>query len=263
MTWPVKIEGRMKTLKPAMALIAGMLFFACNKSEKPDISVTLDAGAVSGAPVEEDLSDLPRLSTQSILDQHQDIIEVINKNEYTPVPVYYIREINIQRDAGQAWLVAFENIETGKGNAAYFYVFIIDNMEIIVKYKLPITAFHQRYAPYDLLEGIPGERIGESLAAVYDYSGDGFDEILTFQYYGMGCKVTLIGYSPEKDEFVSYLGSEFYDQDEANPPIKLVASRGLDGIQLHSDENSWYFYYWKYNPTFLTSPMDGEKYIPQ
>jgi hypothetical protein len=110
---------------------------------------------------------------------------------------------------------------------------------------------------FDIMDGIPGERIGQGSAAIWDYNNDDFDELLSFVFGGMNFYFTISGYDANRDRLINYCNIYFNILDKASgpPPIKFMTYNGLDGMQFENYDDygkqELSFYYWKNNPTRL------------
>jgi hypothetical protein len=204
---------------------------------------------------------VPVLSTQSILDSNSEIVGIIeNFEERTSHEdtIYYIKKLNMGIPGGDNWFVSWFNGDE-EWSSSLPFIYIINDTQVTKRYDDPIFSLSNPLdrITFDIMADIPGERIGEGAAAIYDYNEDGYDEILSFSFGGMWDTFTITGYDANGDRLVNYCKQIFNILDKANgpPPIKFMTYNGLDGIQFENydayGKQELSFYYWKNNPTRL------------
>jgi hypothetical protein len=211
----------------------------------------------------------PPLSTQAIIDEHAEIIEIIKQYDVYSAErndVYYIQKINMGIPSGDNWLVVWGNIDSNifkefwRGGC-YLCIYVTYDNKVIRGYKdIPINITNPLYnVSFDIMEGIPGKRIGEGGAAIWDYNKDGYDEILSLAFLGIGNTFTITGYDPREDKIVNYCETSFdvEDKEKGPPPVKFITYEGKDGFQIFSKNIDgsphWAFYFTVSNSSWFDS----------
>jgi hypothetical protein len=243
----------MKKYDIIIALLFGFTLLSCNKEiTRPEQENNVPQPVVEETPEQAQ----PVFSTQSILDGNRQIISAIELyRKYEGAPVYYVHKLNLDITEGEAWFAAFGDIEYGD-YSGYTKIYIIKENNIIKEYDSIIRIFDEKkYISFNILEGIPGEQIGHSTAAIYDYNQDGFDDILSFSFGGMaGNRFEIIGYDREKDEIISYCDISFVveDSEKGPPPVKFFTYEEYYGFSIHTDPDfeTWDYLriFWYYHP---------------
>jgi hypothetical protein len=251
----------MKYLTLVFVLILAFVVFSCN-NEKTERYEPDNESAVT----EEEKGSIPELYTQTILDENKEIIKIIKDFEVkiddmdrSGDIIYYIKKINMGIPGGDTWFVAWIYTTDGQWTGALPFIYIVDDNEVIKRYDDPIFSLSNPLGriTFDIMADIPGERIGEMAASISDYSGDGYDEILSFFFGGRANQFTITGYDPKEDRLINYCDIYFdiADKTSGPPPVKFITYNGLDGMQFENyDDNGRQqlsFYFWKNNPTRL------------
>jgi hypothetical protein len=242
--------------------------FSCN-NEKTERYEPDNESAVA----EEEKGSIPELYTQTILDENKEIIKIIKDFEVkiddmdrSGDIIYYIKKINMGIPGGDTWFVAWIYTTDGQWTGALPFIYIVDDNEVIKRYDDPIFSLSNPLGRiiFDIMADIPGERIGEMAASISDYSGDGYDEILSFFFGGRANQFTITGYDPKEDRLINYCAIFFdiLDKNSGPPPVKFMTYNGLNGFRflMNTDDGKLkdVFFYWLYNPTQLAGLEDYE-----
>jgi hypothetical protein len=220
-------------------IILFIFIFAACKNEKTD---TVAENVQDRETSLGEVSKEAPLSTQLILDEHTEIIEIIKRYDAERArvsSVYYIRKINMGIPGGDNWLVAWGNIEGDKATqtSSHLYVYILEKRAVRSCYKnAGFSATNPRGTiTFDIMDGIPGERIGEGAAAIWDYNKDGYDEVLSFFFGGIGNTFTITGYDPSEDKIVNYFDRSFeiIDKEKGPPPVQFLNYESEDGFIIY------------------------------
>jgi hypothetical protein len=224
----------------------GFLIFSCTKTESGSggIQISQNTGEKTSSPL---------LSTQSILDAHKNILQLVKQYEDTlSRKEYYIKKINIDIPDGEAWLIVWGwgNIEAVK-DSSFIKVYIFKDGQIIKDYDPDIRVYNMnQYVSFDIMKDIPGERIGQGMAAIYDFNHDGFDEIVSLEFSGMGRYFAILGYDKYEDTFIDYTPELRFRLDDAvngPAPVKYMEYNGYWGFLIDEDKEynvqSFWFYY--------------------
>jgi hypothetical protein len=225
----------MKPVFLSLCLILVCVSCKNKKYEKDEVVEPAAQGAVeavtAGPPV------LPP-STQAVLDAHKDRLLLIKQYEDNfSTDVYYISKVHFDLPQDEeAWLVAWGDIEDPHNYSAYIKIYILENDRIIKSSPSPHTSAYNKnkFVFFDIMKDIPGERIGQGMAAVYDYDHDGFDEILSLEFGGMGNYFKLLRYDRETDKIIDYNYDiwmfEIEDKTKGPAPVRYVEYNGYWGF---------------------------------
>jgi hypothetical protein len=120
-----------------------------------------------------------------------------------------------------------------------------------------------KYTRFDIMEYIPGIRVGDSSCTVGDYNSDGYDEVLSFVFGGSNWGIAICGYDSKKNDFVYFAYVPFYiiDPENGPSPLEFIKYKGVDGFQVYYGQfhvfdgpsyveppdpknQRWFFYAW-------------------
>ena len=102
---------------------------------------------------------------------------------------------------------------------------------------------------YDIMQDIPGTRIGSRMAKFGDYNGDGIDEIFLINT-AIELSCIILGYDSNKGRMVNYFNCVFNLVGTGEPsPVFFANYLGRDGILVHMENGDtgryvWAFYVW-------------------
>jgi hypothetical protein len=220
------------------------LCLSCNNENK-DKSEPIEASQANKSAVIEALTP----STQGTLDTHKNLLQMIKENDNEIYDdAYYISKLKIELDR-ETYLVAWGNIEIPK-KSAFVKIYSIRNNKIDTIYDLIHVDNQNKVVSFDIMKDIPGERIGQGMAAIYDYNHDGFDEIVFLEFSGMGNYFWIIGYDKNEDEMINYTPElRFRLDDPVNgpAPVRYMEYNGYWGFFVNEDNEynsqSFWFYY--------------------
>jgi hypothetical protein len=168
--------------------------------------------------------------------------------------IIYIEKANFGITGGENWIVRLDSRS--------ITIYVINNKIIIKSYDFASFNLDDK-SEFDIMQDIPGTRIGNSTSSFSDFNGDGIDEIFEYGFYGRGFFIIIWGYDEAKDGFVSYCEIPFdiIDPKKGPAPVEFMTYRGMfgfkvyfestevaDGIGWVPDPNpkndTWRFYTW-------------------
>ena len=162
---------------------------------------------------------------------------------------------------GDNWLVEWK-YEISANSNNRINVYVVDRDEVIKKFIVASNFRMDEYSAFDIMKDSPGTRIGEGTCAVYDYNGDGFDEVFNYAFSGMGFFIYIIGCDSDNNELVTHCDILFDIVDpRAGPaPIEFLEYKGMKGFKVYLDlynqspkhpptkmaaqNRAWYFFAW-------------------
>jgi len=84
-----------------------------------------------------------------------------------------------------------------------------------------------------VMRGIPGNRLWNEVISIYDFNGDGRDDILALCFWGMGYYIKILGVDPVTKEVVEYLNEEFFvNWPPTFQPVEFIRYKGMSGLKL-------------------------------
>jgi hypothetical protein len=101
---------------------------------------------------------------------------------------------------------------------------------------------------YDIMQDIPGIRLGSKAASFGDYNGDGIDEIFFINPYNE-LRCSIFGYNDEGEAENSFTGHFAFIGPKEPAPVFFANYKGRDGILVHVEYGDtgryvWVFYVW-------------------
>ncbi|MCL2068153.1 MAG: hypothetical protein FWG99_11910 [Treponema sp.] len=162
-----------------------------------------------------------------------------------------LSKINLGIPGGDNWIA---NRSDG-----YTYIYIVDNekrvrtvrcMHYIEQAEIRFRDINIRSnvdLEFDIMQNIPGTRLGSKAVAFGDYNGDGFDEIF-FLSMAVESSANIWGYN--NGEMKLYFGCRITITDRKGPsPVEFINYKGVDGIKVGLlgfpvERYIWYFYAW-------------------
>ena len=164
--------------------------------------------------------------------------------------ILYLSKINLGIPGGDNWVA-------NRSDDRWTYIYTINNdKEVKLVDGISITELSNvRYwvrtdtydnLEYDIMQNIPGTRLGSKAAKFGDYNGDGKDEIFVIHPYD-DSRCFIFGYNNDNVKKEYYLYNRFIISDPKGPiPIIFTNYQGLDGILIYSrtfeGQNVWYFF---------------------
>jgi hypothetical protein len=130
------------------------------------------------------------------------------------------------------------------------------------RYSIIISdSYFKEGTNFDIMKNIPGFHIGfDTGASVYDFNGDGIDELFLYGFGGMVDSVKILGYDAEKNRIVNYCDGVIFsiiDKDKGPAPVEFTRYKGRNGFKLFQEYEprfppvnlidnyyAWYFYSW-------------------
>jgi hypothetical protein len=170
----------------------------------------------------------------------------------------FIKKVKMGMPGGDNWLVEWKK---GDGSGR-IDVYAINKGEIVNNKVAAVNFSLTGHTEFNIMHDIPGIRIGDGSAAVYDYNGDGLDEIFVYGFYGSYFQIDICGYDLDKEDFVGYCNVAFdiVDPVVGPAPVEFMTYKGMNGFKVYFDlynqsprhppKNiinkyyAWYFYNW-------------------
>ena len=208
-----------------------------------------------------------RVVVTAFADEHDEIKRLLLAEEGGNIEA--LAKINLGFPDVDTWIV---NREDG-----YTHIYSVDG-EKNIRYVTLIATVEQSEVRYwdtniqsnvdlefDIMQNIPGTRLGSKAVAFGDYNDDGIDEIfIIIPYNESRCNIWRICENGEKE---LYFASRFnITEPKGPPPVVFINYQGLDGIKVNvwdypTKRYVWDFYAWsKMNNKFVIIAEDiGER----
>jgi hypothetical protein len=179
--------------------------------------------------------------------------------------IHFIYKVNLGIPGGDNYIVLWTEVgrrtdgTISSTNKRIYIYSISDKIEhrYFAKPGFPITV----ETNFDIMENIPGFHIGfDTGASVYDFNGDGIDELFSYGFYGRGNFVEIFGYDAEKNEIVYYCNEvnfSIIDKDRGPAPVEFTYYKGRNGFKVYgryhprippvniiNNYYAWHFYSW-------------------
>ncbi len=143
--------------------------------------------------------------------------------------IVFIEKANFGITGGENWIVRLSD----RG----LLVYAINDSQIIKRYYFTSSNLKEE-STFDIMEDIPGTRIGGSTSAFGDYNGDGVDEIFAYGFGGNAYLIGIDGYDVEKDCFVPYtfnswITFEIIDSEKGPAPVEFITYNGIFGFKVY------------------------------
>jgi hypothetical protein len=188
---------------------------------------------------------------------------ILAQNTRRSSDITFLKRINMGMPGGDNWLVERTTNRPGEDKNCVLFLYVINGSSIIQEENLGLNFDVSEYTSFDIMQNIPGTQIENGSCVIYDYNGDGFDEVFNYGFYGRGYFVRITGYNPEKEDIVDYADIPFQiiDRDRGPAPVEFVTYKGMKGFKVYyfvgevgggpgfipnpSPKNHrWFFYAW-------------------
>jgi hypothetical protein len=188
-------------------------------------------------------------------DEIDEVKELLMSEE--GVDIVYLSRINLGILGGDNW------IANGSDWRTYIYT-INSNKEVKmaggigtvelaeIRYR-DINTQSFTYLEYDIMQDIPGTRIGRKMASFGDYNNDSTDEIFIIDP-AIQLTCFILGYDSNNGKELHYLRQSFFPISPKGPaPVVFANYQGTDGILIHTisvvettkeDRYFWFFFVW-------------------
>jgi hypothetical protein len=190
------------------------------------------------------------VASQAFADEIDEVRELLAKERGGDI--LYLSKINLGIPEGDNW------IANRSDRGTYIYTISddkkvreadgISTVEISeIRYFVGSGIYND--LEYDIMQGIPGTRLGNKAANFGDYNGDGRDEIFVINSYN-GAVCYMWGYDSNNGRGNYYFQSPFYFIRPKEPaPVFFANYQGEDGILVHMEYGDtgryvWAFYVW-------------------
>jgi hypothetical protein len=113
-------------------------------------------------------------------------------------------------------------------------VYVINGNKIEKDYYFTSDNLEGR-STFDIMQDIPGTRIGSSTSSFGDFNGDGIDEMFSYAFGGNAKLIIIEGYDPEEDDFVAYCEVPFriIDREHGPAPVEFMTYNGMYGFKVY------------------------------
>jgi len=188
------------------------------------------------------------VASQILADEIDEVRELLAKEEGGDI--LYLSKINLGIPGGDNWIA-------NRSDDRWTYIYTINNDKEVkrvdgislvelseVRYWVRTDTYDN--LEYDIMQDIPGTRLGSKAAKFGDYNGDGKDEVFVIHPYD-DSRCFIFGYNNDNVKKEYYLYNRFLISDPKGPiPIIFTNYQGLDGILIYSKtfegQNIWYFF---------------------
>ncbi|MCL2067355.1 MAG: hypothetical protein FWG99_07820 [Treponema sp.] len=165
----------------------------------------------------------------------EDLIEFLRKNERRIIErdldVVFIEKAKFGIPGGDNWIVQLSD-------RSGILIYAISDDKIEKRYYL--TSFNlENRSSFNIMQDIPGTRIGNSTSSFGDFNGDGIDEIFEYGFYGRAFEIIVWGYNVEKDDFIPYCTIPFriIDSEYGPAPVEFMTYNGMYGFKVFFWQN--------------------------
>jgi hypothetical protein len=188
----------------------------------------------------------------------EEIKRIINTNEVRITKrnrkIVFIDKADFGIPGGDNWIIGLDE--------NFIFIYVINEGSIVKRYFL-VKFDLEEYSEFDIMQKIPGTRIGNSSSSICDFNNDGVDEIFVYGFYGSQTAVIIWGYDAEEDDFVSYCKIDFriIGRLRGPSPVEFMNYKGMDGFKVYYSvsevaggpewvpspsprNNRWFFYTW-------------------
>jgi hypothetical protein len=147
------------------------------------------------------------------------------------------KKINMGIPGGDNWLVEWTPNRPGEViRGTLINVYVIKDGNIILEKGVDSNLYTiSEYSDFDIMNNIPGTRLGEGSCVVYDYNDDGFDEVFNYAFWGSQWLIQITGYDQEKKIIVDYAEIPFsiIDREKGPAPIDFTNYKGMKGFKIY------------------------------
>ncbi len=174
-----------------------------------------------------------------------------------------LRKINMGIHGGDNWLVEWTSNRPIERDSKPIYLYIIKEKNIIFEKVIGVNFDTSEYSDFDIMQNIPGVRLGEGSCVLYDYNDDGLEEVFNYGFWGNQWLIHIEGYDPEKETIVDYADIPFdiIDRKKGPAPVDFTNYKGMNGFKVyflnvevaggpgwvpepHPNNGKWIFYTW-------------------
>jgi len=168
--------------------------------------------------------------------------------------IIFIDEFNIGFLEGSSWLVIWQELEYNTRrlhNSLYVYNIDHNNNEIIYRRMLSLKSFDELDNIRRWYGDLHGVTINNDTCQIYDFNGDGYDELLMFRYGSPAPELLIYGFDPRTNRIELFCEAPCHISTNVNQssPIEFITYKGMRGIKIQNNTApySWYFYAWDLN----------------
>jgi len=188
------------------------------------------------------------VASQAFSDEIDEARELLAKEEGGKI--LYLSKINLGIPGGDNWIANRSDKRT--------YIYTINGDEVKKSEDRQIIAELSEIQywvktntyvdlEYDIMQGIPGTRLGSKAANFGDYNGDGKDEIFVINSYNESACYMLAYDSDGREDILFQHHFDFIGSGEP-APVFFVNYQGKDGILVHffyrEERYQWVFFVW-------------------
>ena len=189
------------------------------------------------------------VASQAFSDEIDEARELLAKEEGGDI--LYLSKINLGIPGGDNW------IANRSDSSARIYVIsdekevkLVDGVGTIEPSQIKYWDENSQSFTYfddDIMQDIPGTRIGRNTTSFGDYNGDGIEEIFHIDP-AIYLKCLIWGYDSDNGKEIRYLDESFEPISPKGPaPVVFANYRGTDGILIHTiyeERYVWVFFVW-------------------
>ena len=198
-----------------------ILFLSCFDNKKNNTNTVIELQQ------KEENSSLEVVVAVSEVDEMK---KFINKNERRilerNLEIDFIAKANFGIPGGSNWIVRL--------NDRTIIVYAINDDGLQKRYgTVSFNLFE--HSAFDIMQNIPGTRIGNSTSSIGDFNGDGIDEIFIYGFYGAGEYIVIYGYDIDKDTFEKVhcrIPFQIISLDNGPAPVEFMTYNGMYGFKV-------------------------------
>jgi hypothetical protein len=196
-------------------------------------------------------------------EESEDMSFIMDYNSFRKRDITFIKKINMGIPDGNNWLVEWTDNTSKVDIIRNIIIYVVKEKIILFENRITFNFDTSEYSDFDIMQNIPGVRLGEGSCVVYDYNDDGFDEIFNYGFWGNQWLIHIEGYDPEKEAIVDYADIPFdiIDRKKGPAPIEFTNYKGMKGFKIyfasvevaggpgfvpdpHPYNRKWIFYTW-------------------
>ena len=214
----------MQIRKYFLFFVVVALFLSCLGSKKENAASELISEIVY------DTSEIPITATLCVYQEAEDVRELIYKDDKDisnrNLEIVFVAKANFGIPGGDNWIVQLSD--------RMVIVYLVNDSSVEMRHSFRSTNL-DHFGNFNIMQDIPGTHIDNSTSSIFDFNGDGTDEIFSFSSSGMGDFVIITGYDLKSESFISYFRSSFtlLDYIKGPSPVQFMTYRGMQGFKVY------------------------------
>jgi hypothetical protein len=201
-------------------LIALLLLASCSNGKKNN---------TENAPVVETKKETVQRSNSIPVSAEEIKRFVVENDDYfkrNEAEVDYVEKVDFQIPGGDNWLLRLNNHN--------MLIYAIDRNKIVIRYMLRDNDL-EKESNFNIMQKIPGTRIGGGTSAYGDYNGDGKNDIFQYEFGGNGNYAVIYTYDPRRQVFVQLISVPFalLNKDRGPAPVEFLTYRDKYGFRVY------------------------------